>query len=106
MLGCSRYEVYFDSSISNEMIFPHKYLLFAGSTAPTDEITPLKLMDEALEEMNLMDCKIVYRPHPWREKRNCYDVFNKQEYKHTILDPQVENDYYRNNRKIKNPRPS
>ncbi len=98
LLGCSRYEVYFDSTMSNELLFPHKYILFAGATIPNDEITPLKIMDEVLEDLQIHDIQVVYRPHPWRDKRNCYDLFEKDQYKHTIMDPQVEDDYYQNKR--------
>jgi hypothetical protein len=39
--------------------------------------------------------KIVYRPHPWREPRECFDVFQPNDFKHVLLDPQVADDYYK-----------
>lgn len=96
LMGCSRYEDYFKPGNADEKIFPHKYILFAGATTPNDEITPLKMFDEALDEMGVSDVKVVYRPHPWRDKRLCYDLFEADQYKHVILDPQVADDYYQN----------
>lgn len=95
LLGCARYEPYFQPGYADRQIFPHRYILFAGSTMPCDEITPLKLMDQVLREAGHEDLKLVYRPHPWREKRNCFDLFRPEDYTHAMLDPQVEADYYK-----------
>jgi len=94
LLGCARYEDYFKPENSKNEIFPHKYILFAGSTVPNDEITALKLFDEALEEAGANGVKVVYRPHPWREKRNCPDMFEPESFKHVIIDPQVADAYF------------
>jgi hypothetical protein len=99
LLGCARYEDYFNPDNSKNEIFPHKYILFAGSTVPNDEITPLKLFDEALEEAGANGVKVIYRPHPWREKRNCPDTFEPESFKHVIIDPQVADLYYGEKRK-------
>ena len=42
--------------------------------------------------------RIVYRPHPWREKRQCDDRFDPKQFRQTILDPQLEQAYYANKR--------
>jgi hypothetical protein len=94
MLGCARYEDYFRKENAEKRIFPFPYILFAGATTPCDEIAPLAIADAIIEEAGLHDIKIVYRPHPWREKRKCFDLFEPEKYRHVILDPQVEADYY------------
>jgi hypothetical protein len=93
LMGCARYEDYFKGDACAQSPFPFKYVLFAGSTTPNDEISPLQLFDEVLEEMG-SHLKIVYRPHPWREKRNCFDHFDPGSYKHTLIDPQVADAYF------------
>jgi len=105
LLGCARYQDYFRPGIAEKSPFPHRYILFAGATTPCDEITPLRLCEEALEEAgrrpgeaSLSDVKVVYRPHPWREKRRCFDLFEPEEYRHVMLDPQVADDYFKEKR--------
>lgn len=93
LLGCSRYESYFSSNKTTK-IFPFKYILFAGSTTATDEITPLKVCDEVLSRLKTKNIKIVYRPHPMRAKRVNFDYFEKNEYKNVVIDPQLEESYY------------
>jgi hypothetical protein len=99
MLGCARYEPYFVPGNSNVRLFSHPYILFAGGTTPNDEITPLRILDDSLNELGNTDIKIVYRPHPWREKRNCFDTFDPASFKHVVLDPQVADNYYGEKRK-------
>lgn len=98
LMGCARYEDYFVPENSSQKYFPHKYILFAGSVTPCDEITPLKLFDRLLEESGIPEMKIIYRPHPWRNKRRCFDVFQPEDFKHVMLDPQVANGYYKEKR--------
>lgn len=98
LLGSARYEDYFKPENARERLFPYKYILFAGATTPCDEISPLRIMEEAMEELGIPDTKIVYRPHPWREKRHCFDTFEPEKYKHVILDPQVADDYFNEKR--------
>jgi len=90
-MGCSRYAPYFKMhSNCRDSPFKFPYILFAGATTPCDEITPLKICEELLSG----DVKVVYRPHPWRAKRKCFDVFEKDKYEHVIIDPQVAAAYY------------
>lgn len=56
------------------------------------------MIDEELTRSGIDQLKIVYRPHPWRDKRLCDDLFKPEEFRHTILDPQVEQSYYANKR--------
>lgn len=98
LLGCARYERYFGERDHGESPFPFRYAVFAGATTACDELTPLRMLDEELTRTGVGDFKIVYRPHPWREKRLCDDLFEPKEFRHTILDPQLEEAYYRNKR--------
>lgn len=95
LLGCARYEDYFKAK-NVKRFFPFKYIVYAGTQTAHDEITPLKLFDKTLEKLKITDLKIVYRPHPNREKRLGDDLFIKKDYKHTFIDPQVEGDYFGN----------
>ncbi|MBN1850757.1 MAG: glycosyltransferase [Deltaproteobacteria bacterium] len=94
LLGSARYEDYFKSENLHTSPFSHQHILFAGATTPCDEITPLQIIEQAMEDLGIDDTQVVYRPHPWREKRNCFDVFEPEKYKHIILDPQIEHDYF------------
>ncbi len=102
MLGCARYEPYFIPDNAVFKPFPYKYILFAGAATPNDEITPLRIFDDIMKDNNIDgDIKIVYRPHPWREKRNCFDIFEPESFRHVALDPQVADNYFGKNRKDK-----
>lgn len=98
LLGCARYESYLEA-LQQDMPSPfdHPYILFAGATTACDELKPLRMLDEALDRLGHPGLKIVYRPHPWREPRapECADMFEQAQFRHVILDPQVEADYYR-----------
>lgn len=98
LLGCARYEDYFRPGVADQSPFPHKYILFAGATTPCDELTPLRHCEEVLEETGVSDVKVVYRPHPWREKRKCFDLFEPEKYQHVMLDPQIAADYFKEKR--------
>jgi hypothetical protein len=95
LMGCARYEDYFVPENSAQKYFPHRYILFAGSVTPCDELAPLRVFDQLLDELQTPDIKIIYRPHPWRQKRRCADMFNPEEFKHVMLDPQVARTYYK-----------
>ena len=95
LIGCARYEDYFVPENASQKYFPHKYVLFAGSVTPCDEITPLRIFDQLLDVLKVNNLKIIYRPHPWREKRKCFDLFQPEDFKHVMLDPQVAKNYYK-----------
>lgn len=99
MLGCARYEPYFIPGNADFKLFPYPYILFAGAATANDEITPLRIFDDIIENSGNRDIKIVYRPHPWREKRNCYDIFEPESFRHVVLDPQVADDYFGKSRR-------
>jgi hypothetical protein len=98
LLGCARYEPYFRGGDFGGSPFTFPYAVFAGATTPYDELTPLRSLDRELTRLGVGEFKIVYRPHPWRDKRACDDLFKPEEFRHTVLDPQVERAYYDNKR--------
>jgi hypothetical protein len=93
IIGTPRFDSYFMEPLSKSQnqnyAFP--YILFVGSAMPFDEIAALKKLDEWLELSSevTQDIKIVYRPHPWQQKRNVSAVFRGSDYSHTILDTQI-----------------
>jgi hypothetical protein len=79
--------------------YPFKYILFAGSQMPFDEITLLRKLDKIMDEEGKGKIKMVYRAHPWARPRSCYDLFEEDKYKHIILDKQIK-DFYLHLRKV------
>jgi len=91
LIGCARYAAYF-ADIPRPSHFDFPYVLFCGAATPCDELTALHICD------GVSDVKIVYRPHPWREKRQCFDIFLEEDFTNVVLDPQVAESYYREKR--------
>lgn len=96
-MGCARYEPYFQAT-PGDAPFDHPYVLFAGGTTKGDELTPLRILDAALGDRPPDGMKIVYRPHPWREPRECDDLVTSDTFRNVIVDPQVADAYLANKR--------
>jgi len=94
LMGCARYEGFAAPEIGREPPFEFPYVLFAGSTTACEEIGPLQEFDRALTASGRSDLKIVYRPHPQRERRLCEDVFRPEEFRNVVIDPQVAEGYF------------
>jgi len=105
LLGTPRVEDYYvtlekilQDGVKPESPFPFRYLLYVGCSIPFDEISSLRLLEPILDEINKANLdnplKLVYRPHPWRNKRNCLDLFDPEEFKHIVIDEQVKDFYY------------
>jgi hypothetical protein len=71
-----------------ERHYPFDHVLFAGCAVAFDEISALKVLDEAIEREHLATT-IVYRPHPWRLPRSCPDDFYAVGFKHVVMDAQA-----------------
>jgi len=106
-MGCARYEPYVrtspgggDAGASDPVgsPFDHPYVLFAGGTTKGDELTPLRILAAALGDAPSDGMRIVYRPHPWREPRECDDLVAPGAFRNVIVDPQVADAYYANKR--------
>jgi hypothetical protein len=94
LLGAPQFESYFRHRPgSAPSPFPFRYVLFAGCHAPFDERDALRRLDEAIEAAGLVDLKVVYRPHPHRAKRLVDDRVRPGDFRHVVLDPQLEPAY-------------
>lgn len=97
LIGTARFDQYFqlrDKQIPSHFEYP--YVLFSGCALPFDELPPLRILENEIENNKDLygNLKIIYRPHPWRQKRRCHDRFNSSEFKHITIDPQVTEQYY------------
>jgi len=75
-----------------ERHYDFEYVLFAGCSVAFDEISALRILDDAIEK-NCWNFKIIYRPHPWRLPRLCADDFYEAKFKHVVIDKQIEASY-------------
>ena len=69
-----------------------KVVLFGGSFRRFDETVFLRQIEEAIEGRTIPPIQVIYRPHPWRLKRQEDDFF-KYQWKHVIMDPEIANIY-------------
>jgi hypothetical protein len=93
LLGAPQFESYFRHRPgSTTSPFPYRYVLFAGCYAPFDERDALRRLDAAIEAAGL-DLAVVYRPHPHRAKRLVDDRVRPGDFRHVVLDPQLEPAY-------------
>ena len=92
-IGTPRFDQYFDSRSSppGKPIYPFPYVLFVGSAMPFDEIGALHRLEELMEESRIIssDLRIVYRPHPWQQKRSVSAKFDGGDFDRTVLDTQI-----------------
>lgn len=92
ILGTPRFIQYFRNTKALPSPYPFRFALFAGNAIPFDEISTLKKIDQIIENSN-QDIKIVYRPHPWRHPRRCFDTFFEYDFKNVILDTDARRYY-------------
>jgi CDP-glycerol glycerophosphotransferase (TagB/SpsB family) len=69
-----------------------KVVLFGGSFRRFDETLFLRQIEGAIEAKAIPAMQVIYRPHPWRLKRQEDDFF-EYEWKHVIMDPEIANTY-------------
>jgi hypothetical protein len=97
-IGTPRFDSYFSHRETySKRVYRFEYILMCGCAEPFDELTALKILDAELEKHPdiYRGIKIVYRPHPKLQKRECEDVFHVDAFKHVILDRQAEEYHYR-----------
>lgn len=68
-------------------------ILFAGSARTFDETSVLVEIEKAIEDGQLPDIHILYRPHPWRHRRIKEDSFYDHSFKHITMDKQLSGSY-------------
>jgi len=94
LLGTPRFDSYFDlrakPNVKSHFDFP--YILFVGSAMPFDEIGTLRILDRMVSEYPGIpnDLRIVYRPHPWQQKRNSPAIFDPTDFSHVTMDLQMK----------------
>ncbi|WPJ97327.1 hypothetical protein SH580_06350 [Coraliomargarita algicola] len=98
-IGTPRFDDYFSqrgATTSKPFDFP--YVVFSGCCLPFDETTALKALDQEIREHPEIynELRIVYRPHPWRQKRKAEATFIESEFTHVVLDPQIRDQFLSN----------
>ena len=92
-IGTPRFESYFTRPPSEEQVkhYPFPYILFVGSAMPFDEIGALKSIERWLQSSEEApdDLMVVYRPHPWQQKRSVQSDFIQSEFSRVALDNQI-----------------
>jgi len=97
ILGTPRYEEYFTAREHNlQPPYNFIYVLFVGTALVFDEPSVLVRLNSIIKNDPLLHkLKIVYRPHPWRQTG---ELFNLEELDYVIIDSQLENAYKTGNR--------
>ena len=91
-LGTPRFDVYFNTGDRlPQRDLPSPYVLFVGSAMPFDELQALHQIEAALDDAGTQfaDLSVIYRPHPWQQKRRSDSLFRPSEYHRTSLDSQI-----------------
>ena len=79
-----------------------KIIIYAGAGNGSYETRYLKLLDQYVNSKKLVNCQILYRPHPWRGALGLGEKdFLSQKWDNIIMDPSMY-DYYKN--EINNPK--
>ena len=97
LIGTPRFDSYFKArtipSIPSPYTFP--YILFVGSAMPFDELRALRDIETILGSSPRFPkhMRVIYRPHPWQQKRNTKSNFVESRYARTILDTQIAEAY-------------
>ncbi|MDD3312398.1 hypothetical protein [Pseudodesulfovibrio sp.] len=68
-------------------------LLFAGTLRYFDETALLRELDERIERGDLPAMRVVYRPHPWRLRREHEENFLDLGWRNVVMDPEREDSY-------------
>lgn len=93
LIGSVRFDSYFKSR--DEKIvshYPFRYVLFVGTALYFNELEALRSLDaEITNNRNIYgDLMVVYRPHPWRQKK---ESFPTSFFQSIILDLQIPDNY-------------
>ena len=96
LLGTPRFEPYFKyRQMHLESHYQFPYILFVGSAMPYDELGALHELEGLIaRDVHQKDSlKIIYRPHPWQQKRATNAIFDESEFSRTVLDFQMKKAY-------------
>jgi hypothetical protein len=91
-IGTPRFDIYFNKITNKKNKFNFKYILFCGTAVEFDEEGALTKIDEILRKNKSFfeNCKVIYRPHPWRQSRK---IINVERLRSVIIDPQLKKNY-------------
>ena len=95
-IGNPRFDEYFQYRNQKPLeSYAFPYLLFVGSAMPFDELGAIHLIESLLARASAKAEKltIVYRPHPWQQKRLSGSEFRESDFRRTILDRQISEAY-------------
>ena len=67
-----------------------KVLLYAGSSKGLNETSHLLCLENAVENAEMRDCVILYRPHPWRVYPKGEADFHSLTWKHVRMESSME----------------
>jgi len=70
-----------------------KLILYAGSSKSVNEMKHLKFLDESVAKGDLMNCHIIFRPHPWRTPAENEPDFYDVPWKNVSMDPSMTRFY-------------
>ena len=97
LIGTPRFDSYFHSRTTRPAPSPYlfPYILFAGSAMPFDELEALHNIETIIGNSPAFpsDLRIIYRPHPWQQKRSTKANFLEKDYVGTLLDSQIAEGY-------------
>lgn len=95
LIGTPRFDSYLapqkETPQSPGLALPAHYVLFVGSAMPFDEISALRALEDALTAAHVdpATLRIIYRPHPWQQRRRIPQDFMPEDFTYTELDPQM-----------------
>lgn len=94
-IGTPRFDQYFETRGGVVDGDSDPYILFVGSAMPFDELSALHDIEQVLRGVGLTrnDISVIYRPHPWQQKRRVPAEFNPEDFYLTRLDPQIAEGY-------------
>ena len=70
-----------------------RLILFAGTFRLFDETELLRELDQAIDSGAMPPMHVLYRPHPWRAKRQSEDDFFSYAWHHVTMDPGMVSAY-------------
>jgi hypothetical protein len=95
LLGTPRFDSYLRPqpklAKKDTLALPANYILFVGSAMPFDEIAALRALEDAVAGANISptELRVLYRPHPWQQRRRIPQEFVPETFTYTELDPQL-----------------
>lgn len=96
LLGTPRFDSYYEyrnQPSTSHYEFP--YVLFVGSAMPFDELGALRRLEQIIlgSDRSKDSLRIVYRPHPWQQKRQIEAKFDEEDFSIVSLDSQMRKAY-------------